>query len=123
MKRISVKNVSSVLETAPVGKIDQPDFLNCIVQCSTDMYPAELMQTLLQIEEKIGRVRKEKWGPRTIDCDILFFHDEIIDTDELKIPHPEFTDRPFLIQLMKETAPKFIHPTLKKSMEQLYEHN
>lgn len=122
-KKISVKRISSILMTKPVGNIHQPDFLNCIVECETELNSYELMQTLLNIEKKLGRERKEKWGPRTIDLDILFFNDEITDTDDLKIPHPEIINRPFILQLMNELAPKFMHPKLNQTMEQLYEHN
>ncbi len=122
-KKISMIRMSSIIETIPVGNIHQPDFLNCIVQCESELNPSELMQTLLRIERKLGRERREKWGPRTIDCDILFINDEIIDADELKIPHPEIMNRPFILKLMNELAPEFIHPKLNKSMEQLYEYN
>ena len=122
-KVISVKRISSIIETKPIGNIHQPDFLNCIIQCDSELSPLELMQKLLNIEKNLGRKRREKWGPRTIDCDILFFNNEITDTDELTIPHHEIMNRPFILQLMNELAPKFIHPTLNKSMEQLYEFN
>ncbi|TSA27855.1 2-amino-4-hydroxy-6-hydroxymethyldihydropteridine diphosphokinase [bacterium] len=122
-KKISVKRISSIIMTKPVGNIHQPDFLNCIVECETELNSYELMQTLLNIEKKLGRERKEKWGSRTIDLDILFFNDEITDTDDLKIPHPEIINRPFILQLMNELAPKFMHPKLNQTMEQLYEHN
>lgn len=115
--------ISSIIETTPVGNIHQPDFLNCIIRCESELGPSELMHTLLRIERNLGRERREKWGPRTIDCDILFFNDEIIDTDTLKIPHPEIMNRPFILQLMNELAPEFIYPKLNKSMEQLYEYN
>ena len=118
-----MKRISSIIETKPVGNIHQPDFLNCIIQCDSELSPLELMQTLLNIEKKLGRERKEKWGPRTIDCDILFFNNEVKDTDELKLPHPEIMNRTFILQLMKELAPEFIHPKLNKTMEQLYEYN
>lgn len=122
-KKISMIRISSIIETTPVGNIHQPDFLNCIVQCESELDPSELMHTLLRIERNLGRERKEKWGPRTIDCDILFFSNEIIDTDTLKIPHPEIMNRSFILQLMNELVPEFIHPKLNKSMEQLYEYN
>jgi len=122
-KKISMKRISSIIETRPVGNIHQPDFLNCIIQCDSELSPPELMQTLLYIEKKLGRERKEKWGPRTIDLDILFFDDEVTDADELKIPHPEIMNRPFILQLMNELAPEFVHPKLNKTMEQLYEYN
>jgi len=81
------------------------------------------MDALLNIEKKLGRTRKEKWGPRTIDLDILFFGDEITDIADLKIPHPEIINRPFILQLMNELAPEFMHPKLNQTMEQLYGHN
>ncbi|HHI88214.1 MAG TPA: 2-amino-4-hydroxy-6-hydroxymethyldihydropteridine diphosphokinase [Candidatus Cloacimonetes bacterium] len=122
-KKISVKRISSIIETIPIGNVHQPDFLNCIVECDTEMSSHELMQTLLNIEKKLGRERNEKWGPRTIDLDILFFDDEITDTDVLKIPHPEIMNRPFILQLMNELAPEFLHPKLNQTMEQLYGRN
>ena len=109
--------------TKPVGNIHQPNFLNCIVECDTEMNSHELMHTLLNIEKKMGRERKEKWGPRIIDLDILFFDNEVIDTDVLKIPHPEIMNRSFILQLMNELAPEFMHPKLNQTMEQLYEFN
>ena len=81
------------------------------------------MDALLNIEKKLGRTRKEKWGPRTIDLDILFFDDEITDIPDLKIPHPEIMNRPFILKLMTELSPEFMHPKLNQTMEQLYEHN
>lgn len=122
-KKISVKRISSIIMTKPVGNIHQPNFLNCIVECDTEMNSYELMHTLLNIEKKMGRERKEKWGSRIIDLDILFFDNEVIDTDVLKIPHPEIMNRSFILQLMNELAPEFMHPKLNQTMEQLYEFN
>ncbi len=113
-KKISVKRISSIIETKPVGNIHQPNFLNCIVECDTEMSSRELMDALLNIEKKLGRTRKEKWGPRTIDLDILFFDDEITDIADLKIPHPEIMNRPFILKLMTELSPEFMSKLLKR---------
>lgn len=72
------------------------------------------MDALLNIEKKLGRTRKEKWGPRTIDLDILFFDDEITDIADLKIPHPEIMNRPFILKLMTELSPEFMSKLLKR---------
>jgi 2-amino-4-hydroxy-6-hydroxymethyldihydropteridine diphosphokinase len=111
---------SSIIDTKPIGKTNQPDFLNCVIKIKTSFTPEELLYELQKIEKEMGRIRKEKWGPRIIDLDILFFNDNIIETEKLTIPHPEILNRKFVLQLMNEIAPEFVHPIEKKTIEQLY---
>jgi 2-amino-4-hydroxy-6-hydroxymethyldihydropteridine diphosphokinase len=110
---------SSVIETAPWGKTDQPNFLNRVLRVKTKMPPHFLMDTLLQIERDMGRNRHEKWGPRIIDLDILFFDNRIINEEGLCVPHPHLHERDFVLKPMVEIAPDFMHPTMEKTMVEL----
>ena len=112
---------SSVIETAPWGKTDQPNFLNRVLRVKTKMLPHFLMDTLLQIERDMGRNRHEKWGPRIIDLDILFFDNRIINEEGLCVPHPHLHERDFVLKPMVEIAPDFMHPTMEKTMVELLE--
>ena len=109
---ISVTAQSSVLETEPVGNEDQDKFLNAVVEIETTFSPTQLMQSCLDIEMQQGRVRGEKWGPRTIDIDILFFSDQLIEKEGLHVPHPEVQNRSFVLIPLVEIAPMMVHPTL-----------
>ncbi|HZE82859.1 MAG TPA: 2-amino-4-hydroxy-6-hydroxymethyldihydropteridine diphosphokinase [Puia sp.] len=110
---------SSLYETAAWGKTDQADFLNQALQIGTSLDALALMDTLLKIEEKMGRRRVEKWGARRIDIDILFFNEEIIRLPQLVVPHPEIQNRRFALAPMEEIAPLYIHPLLRKSIRVL----
>ena len=110
---------SAIYETAPWGKTDQAAFLNQALELDTMMDAEYLMKTLLGIEETAGRKRTERYGPRTIDIDILFFNHEIQSTPLLTIPHPQIAQRRFVLEPMNELAPSFIHPVLKKPIAQL----
>jgi 2-amino-4-hydroxy-6-hydroxymethyldihydropteridine diphosphokinase len=81
--------------------------------------PTELLSSLLSIENLLGRIRKEKWGSREIDIDILFFGSQVIETNELKVPHPSIADRRFTLVPLVEIAPNFIHPITKKTCSEL----
>lgn len=116
---IDIVAISSIIETEPYGFTDQPKFLNCVVKAKTTKTPKELLKTLLLIEAKLGRVRKEKWGPRTIDLDILFYDDIIIDEEDLKIPHYDIQNRLFVLKPLSEIAGDFIHPAFKVSINEL----
>lgn len=115
----SIVATSSIINTKPIGKADQPDFLNCVIKIETKYTPNRLLTELQNIENDMGRIRKERWGPRIIDLDILFFNDEIINTKNLQIPHPEILNRKFVLTSMNEIAPQFLHPIEKKTMEEL----
>jgi len=110
---------SSVYETAPWGNHDQPNFLNLAISLQTNLKPRELMQEILRIEESMGRKRLEKYGPRTIDIDILFFNECIIDEPGLRIPHPEIPNRRFALVPLDEIASGLIHPLFHKSIHEL----
>ena len=110
---------SSIYESAAWGKTDQQDFLNQVIEISTVHKPETLLQHLLKIENELGRQRIEKWGPREIDLDILFYGVEIIDTSLLSIPHPAIAERRFTLIPLAEIAPRLGHPLSKKTMAQL----
>lgn len=110
---------SSIYETAAWGKEDQASFLNQVVGIETSLSPGLLLETLLAIEDSLGRTRTEKWAPRTIDLDILFYGDQVVEEPGLVIPHPAIEQRRFTLVPLAEVAPVFIHPVLKKSMKEL----
>jgi 2-amino-4-hydroxy-6-hydroxymethyldihydropteridine diphosphokinase len=114
-----VTKTSSVYETQSWGKTNQPDYLNQVVLLQTDLSAQTILQKIWNIEWAIGRVREEKWGPRIIDIDILFYGDEIIDEPQLKVPHPELHTRRFTLEPLTEIAPDMVHPVLDKTILQL----
>jgi len=103
---------SSIYETAAWGITDQAAFLNQAIAIKTRRSPENLLKILLQIERQMGRIREIKWGPRIIDIDILYYGNKIIDTADLKIPHPFIQERKFVLAPLAEIAPSFIHPKL-----------
>lgn len=105
-----IQRASSLYETAAWGKTDQPSFLNQVVIVESELTPTKLLKALNGIENKMGRVRKEKWGERLIDIDILYFDDLLMDTPELKIPHPEIINRRFTLAPLNELVPNLIDP-------------
>lgn len=107
---------SSLYSTAPWGIANQPDFYNQVVELTTQLNPLEVLRAALSIEEKMGRIRKSKWGPRLIDIDLLFYNDKIINSAELTLPHPGIPNRNFTLQPLVEIAPDYIHPLLNKSL-------
>jgi len=117
-----ITNASSVYETAPWGKSDQPAFLNQAVQLMTPLDSGELMRSILRVEALMGRQRTEKYGPRIIDIDILLFNAEQRDDPFLTIPHPGIPDRRFVLVPLSEIAGEIQHPILKKSITELLEH-
>lgn len=110
---------SSIYRTAPWGKSGQSDFLNQVLEVETKLSAQELIDELLRIEEKLGRRREEKFGPRLIDIDIIFFNDEIISQPGLTIPHPQVQNRRFALVPLNELAPNHIHPVFQKTIYQL----
>jgi len=110
---------SAIYETAAWGKTDQAAFLNQALELSTLLAPAVLMKQLLAIEQTAGRKRAEKYGPRTIDIDILLFNKEIIQSALLTIPHAQMANRRFVLEPLNEIAPDYIHPVLKKTIARL----
>ena len=119
---IAIELYSSLIyETAPWGKHDQNHFLNQVLRVKTEIATSnEVLDYVIQLETKLGRKRIEKWGPRVIDIDILFFNQEIRNSEHLTIPHPLIQNRRFILAPLAELAPEFIHPLLKKDMTELY---
>jgi 2-amino-4-hydroxy-6-hydroxymethyldihydropteridine diphosphokinase len=111
--------LSSVYETEAWGINDQPAFLNQVVLLQTELPAIKLMQSILLIEEQMGRKRKEKFGPRIIDIDILFYNEDIVESADLVIPHPQLHLRRFTLEPMNEIAPGLIHPLFNKSISEL----
>jgi 2-amino-4-hydroxy-6-hydroxymethyldihydropteridine diphosphokinase len=111
-----VLEVSAIYETQSWGKADAPDYLNQVVLLQTDLPAQMVLQKILAIELILGRMREEKWGSRTIDIDILFYGDAIIDEPNLKVPHPEMHKRRFTLEPLAQIAPDFIHPLIKKNI-------
>jgi 2-amino-4-hydroxy-6-hydroxymethyldihydropteridine diphosphokinase len=109
-EKINVTRQSSLYITAPWGKTDQDAFLNQVIEIETELMPVALLHVLQEIEIKLGRLRNEKWGPRMIDLDILLYGEEIIDLQELKIPHPYLYARLFVLIPLQEIAPQLIFP-------------
>ena len=124
-KEAVIKNVgrllkeSSLYQTSAWGKTDQPDFLNQVIEISYDGDPFLLLNSLLDIESKMGRVRIEKWGTRIIDIDILFYGNTIVNGSNLRVPHPQIPYRRFTLIPLVEIASDFIHPVLHQSNTQL----
>ncbi len=110
---------SKLYTTAAWGNTNQPDFLNQVIIVETALTPKNSIQTILGIEEKMGRVRTIKNAPRMIDIDILYFNKEIIDSKLLIVPHPEIQNRRFVLIPLNELSPNFVHPLIGKSNHQL----
>ena len=122
IKKISgtkVRKVSGFLVTKPFGYTEQDDFLNAAAELETLLVPHELLRELLAVEQKLGRVREVKWGPRIIDLDILIFDDEVTDDEELTIPHPWMSERMFVLEPFAEIAPNVVHPLSRKRIREL----
>ena len=116
----AIVNRSDIFVTKAWGNELQPDFYNQAVCIETKLSPPELLSVLLSIEEQLGRKRTgDKWQARTMDIDILFYNEEIIDTKELKIPHPFMQDRRFVLTPLNQIAGALVHPVLKKNTTQL----
>jgi len=114
-----VSAVSAIFKTEPVGVTGQPWYANCVVELSTTQGPTQLLKGLLSIESDMGRIRKKRWEARIIDLDILLFGQEIIESNNLMIPHPLLHKRQFVLEPLDQLAPDLMHPVLKSTINQL----
>ena len=107
---LEVVRHSAFYETAPVGVVDQPDFLNAVAQIRTTLAPLELLARILQLEQHLGRVRTRRWGPRVLDIDVLLYGVQVLDLPGLAVPHPRMAERAFVLQPLAEIAPGWRFP-------------
>ena len=123
LEMMSLKNlrVSNIFKSKPLLSMKQPNYYNIVVSGSTDLAPFKLLKKCQQIEDKLGRERFEKWGARNIDLDILSYGNKIIDTEELKIPHPEIEKRSFVLMPLLEISPTWIHPIKGISIKNIWD--
>lgn len=116
-----INRKSSIYETEPWGLADQDMFLNVVIEVKTKLNPEDLLSSIKVIENEMGRVKTEKWGPRKIDIDILTYGDLKIDEQNLKIPHPQIQNRNFVLIPFMELEPDLILPGYENSIEELFE--
>lgn len=130
---VLVVGQSSVLETEPLGGLDQPMYLNQVVECTTDLSPQDLFKACKTVEKEMGRPvsvptgnvqfgpgrSPVKWESRIIDIDTLFYGDQIVSDPILTIPHPRLTERPFVMEGVLELSPELVHPVFKKPLKEL----
>jgi 2-amino-4-hydroxy-6-hydroxymethyldihydropteridine diphosphokinase len=112
LRKIGVVRLSTLRDTDPVGVADQPNFLNAVAELSSELPARELLDRLLEIERELGRDRAKegRWGPRTIDLDLLLYGDEVIDEPGLTLPHPRLAERRFVLEPLHELAPDLVLP-------------
>jgi 2-amino-4-hydroxy-6-hydroxymethyldihydropteridine diphosphokinase len=115
-----IRQISAFYETQPVEvQTDQPWFLNCALAMETELMPLAFLARMLALEQSMGRVRTEPKGPRTIDIDIVFFGNDVLDTPELTVPHPAMHQRRFVLEPLAEIASAFMHPVLQHTVQEL----
>ncbi|HTL99999.1 MAG TPA: 2-amino-4-hydroxy-6-hydroxymethyldihydropteridine diphosphokinase [Candidatus Omnitrophota bacterium] len=119
LPQTNVSGVSSLYDTEPVGETEQPPFLNAVAWIETELLPRELLWQMLLIEKRMGRVRSKRWGPRSIDLDLLFYDDELIDEPDLQVPHPEAHRRAFVLYPLLELDPNFRHPVTGETVRRM----
>ena len=118
-QRLEILKESSIYQTAPWGYLDQPAFLNQVIEAQTDLSSLNLLDFLKQTENQLGRQANFRFGPRLIDLDILFYGNRIIQTPRLQVPHPRLSERAFVLIPLAEIAPEFVHPQNKQTVTQL----
>ena len=118
-QRLEILKESSIYQTAPWGYLDQPAFLNQVIEAQTALSSLNLLDFLKQTETQLGRQANFRFGPRLIDLDILFYGNRIIQTPRLQVPHPRLTERAFVLIPLAEIAPEFVHPQNRQTIAQL----
>ena len=118
-EEIEVVKVSSFYLNPPLGPPDQPWYVNAVAQVLTRLTPEELLRVLHRVEQELGRERRERWGPRLIDLDLLLYNGIILSGPDLQLPHPEMVNRPFVLMPLAEIAPQAWHPVLQKTAAEL----
>ena len=118
-EEIEVVQASSFYLNPPLGPPGQPWYVNAVLQVRTRLTPEELLRVLHRVEQDLGRIRRERWGPRLIDVDLLLYNGIILSGPDLCLPHPEMHKRPFVLAPLVEIAPRAWHPALKKTAEEL----
>ena len=119
--QIRVNKVSDLIQSKPYGVLDQDDFLNGALEIETLLAPEELMETIHDIEDAAGRVRVRRWGPRTLDLDLLFYDKLVYESDNVIIPHADLQNREFVLEPLSTLAPNYRHPLFGKTVMQLYQ--
>ncbi len=112
-------SVAPIYVSKAVGYENQPDFFNTVVSGFTELSPEKLFIKLKEIEKKVGRIKRFRWGPREIDIDIIFYGNTVIETKELIIPHPRAYERDFVLKPLSDLQPDFLHPVLRKTVKEL----
>jgi deoxyguanosine kinase len=118
-RHIRVSGVSNIIETAPLGGVNQPKYLNTVAEIKTTLSAQDLHKTLVRIETALGRVRKEKWAPRIIDLDLLLFGQEVVNLPHLTVPHPQMHLRSFVLKGLRQLNADLLHPVLKEPISEL----
>ena len=118
-ERLEPRRVSPVYETSPVDSLDQPFFLNQVVEVETDLTPLQYLSRTQEIERELGRVRGVPKGPRTIDIDILLFDTRLIQTARLEVPHPRLHERRFVLVPLADLAPDLRHPITRRTVQEM----
>ena len=113
-----VESASSIYETIPYGEVPQDEFFNAVIRVQTNLELKELFNLLKSIETKVGRNKREKWGPREIDLDILFFNNIIYSDEEISVPHKDLLNRDFVIIPLLEIEPDLVHPAINKKLNE-----
>jgi 2-amino-4-hydroxy-6-hydroxymethyldihydropteridine diphosphokinase len=114
-----IRRISPLYKTEPLGDVDQPWFINGVLEIKTSLYPFDLLDVCMDIESKLGRTRLVRWSPRTMDLDILIWENRIINSHELKIPHPQFHLRRFVLTPFHDLCADLNHPLIGLSISQL----